>query len=375
MVVFAIFILFWFLLLAKTYRPKEFKKKYVLFSVLSIILYWGFSRINAVDIPAYMEFFSLISVNGWVLDSLSNTPAYNMEPALFLIMQFCKNISSSYYFSQFVIFFIYISLLYLGLFCLYRKHRVAVANLLMLSVCCQILLYTMRQGFGVSIVLLLSYLTLQKKRLYSLLLILVAIFFHQSSFLLLFIPILWLFYKKMPLDNNIVHKCLFMIFALCNICYFSGISLSTFVEENFGGWVYDTSFSTTRTLAVSGNVEGSNFGVLKILELDFCFVVFFLTDLVRKNETIKMLSGFMLLYFICNLLAGGMAIHRINYFLTIPYYLILFEAFRSVFMKYFKFDAFFSSASILVYLVVLYFIQSAGSETYIYEYHLLDLVL
>ena len=94
---------------------KELKAGHVILMLGALVLYWGFSYVNAPDTDGYMEYFDMISVNGWVLDSLYTTAAGKMEPGTFILMQLCKRISGSYYFFQFVILALDVVLSYIGL--------------------------------------------------------------------------------------------------------------------------------------------------------------------------------------------------------------------------------------------------------------------
>ena len=114
MIIFLFFSLFWAALLLGI-TEKGLNSQYVWLVLGSILIYWGGAYTNAPDTKGYMFFFDLVSVNGWVLDSLYGSSAGAMEPGTFIIMQLCKQISGSYYLFQFVILSIDIILTYWGI--------------------------------------------------------------------------------------------------------------------------------------------------------------------------------------------------------------------------------------------------------------------
>ena len=161
---------------------------------------------------------------------------------------------------------------------------------------------------------------------------------------------------------------------MCNICYFAGFSIGELIENRFGKLEYDASVSTTRTLRIGHNMEESNFGILKVLELDVCYVLFFMSNLVEKNNYFKLIGGLVFVFFCMNMLVGGIIVHRINYYLQIPYYIALFASLNLLLTKYLHFDDKLSNGIIYCYMVFLYLFQAVSSSVYIFEYHLLDLL-
>ena len=146
-----------------------------------------------------------------------------------------------------------------------------------------------------------------------------------------------------------------------------GISASNIIESSFGGLVYDNSLSTSRELAIGDALEESSYGVLKLIEIDVCYILLFFTKLVKRDQATNMMSVFFLIFFILNTLVGGIVIHRLTYYLQIPYYFVLFISLRALMMKVWKLNFVTSNIFIYTYMFIIFMIQSASSTTYIFD--------
>lgn len=353
----------------------EFGIKAVLFVLISILVYWGFSYINAPDMKGYMLFFKKISTDGWVLKSLRGTSAGNMEPGLFLIMQWCKKLNSSYFFFQAIMLSINVILAYFGLRKIYGSCKEALVFILLFAVNITFFMSAMRQGVVIALFIFCIPLFVENKWKYYIPILILSIFFHQTALLLLPIPLILYLCNKMSYTHLLSLKWIpILVFIVCNICYLAGFSIGDMIESRFGKMVYDTSVSTTRTLSVGHNMEVSNFGILKVIELDVCYVLFLMSNLVEKNNYLKLIGGLVFVFFCMNMLVGGIIVHRISYYLQIPYYIALFASLKSLFTKYLHLDIKLSNGIIYCYMVFMYFYQTVSSSGYVFEYHLLDLL-
>lgn len=372
MMLFLLFALLWGGLLFRL-KENHVNNLFVWISMGLLWIYWGFSYINAPDTAGYMDFFDILSTNGWVLDSLYGSAAGGMEPGTFILMQLCKRISNSYYFFQAIILLIDLGLSFWGLKRLIGKKEQSLLFFLLFTFGIPMYLAAMRQGVAIAIMLFCLPLFRDNKFWIYIPLLVLAIFFHQSAILLFIIPIIMMLLKKANLGGTSARSFSFLLFAICNICYILGISAGDFIENLLGGFVYDSSLSTNRQLSLAGAMEESSFGILKVLEMDVVYLVFFFSKRSWKSDTHNYMGAFFLAYFMLNMLVGGIIIHRLTYYLRIPYYFIVFESLRYVLRNVFKWDFRVSNMAIYMYMLALFVIQDLAGGRHVFEYHLLDL--
>lgn len=374
MFLFLVFVIFWFILLMNLSMKSKINRL-TSFGILGfILLYWGFSYINAPDMPGYIEFFQTLHTEGWVLDSLWGTPAYGMEPGLFIIMQFCKRINESYFFFQFIMLSINVFLAYDGLVKIYGSRNKALIFVLLYVFNITFFMSAMRQGVAISIMIFCLPFFAENKWKYYVPLVFLAIFFHQSALLLFAIPLFNLFFNKFKFSSRFFKKIFLTTFLLCNIMYFLGISLSNIIESKLGTFVYDSSLSTSRAMSLEGNMDVSNFGVMKIIEINFAYIITFLFNKINNNKYWNVIIGLFFIYFVLNMLIGGIIVHRINYYLQIPYYMCLFSSLYFVLVNRMKMSRTMAFGTIYCYMVLLYFIQAVSSSSYLFEYNIIDVL-
>ena len=352
---------------------KEIKAKHVILLLGTLVIYWGFSYANAPDTDGYMDFFDRVLGKGWVLDSLYGSAAANMEPGTFIIMQFCKRISKSYYFFQFVILAIDIILTYWGILKMTKSKELPVTFLLLFTFGMPMYLSALRQGVAIAIMIFCMPFFHNNKFLIYIPLLILAIFFHQSAILIFAIPLFMFLFSKTNIKWDSLQILFIAVFLICNICYLLGVSASDFVERTFGGFVYDSSISTDREMTVE-NIENSDYGILKILEIDFCYILFFFTKLVKKDDILRIFGILFLLFFILNTLVGGIVIHRLTYYLRIPYYYVLFESLRAFMVNGLKMKRAPANLIVYFYMFALFMVQSVIGSKYIFEFHLFDVI-
>lgn len=369
MLLFLLFSLIWGVCLAII--PNNIKIRNVVMILGTLVLYWGYSYTNAPDTEGYMDFFEMISRDGWVLDSLYGSAAGNMEPGTFIIMQLCKRVSESYFFFQFVILTIDIMLTYWGLRKMSENRLEPVVFFLLFTFIVPFYLSALRQGVVIAIMTFCLPLFRDNKWYFYIPLLILAIFFHQTAILVFAIPILMFLFSKIKIKQESLQKFFFVVFVVFNICYVFGISADGLVEKLFGEYVYDSSLSTNREMRVE-NMEISEFGILKMVEVNVCYIIFFFSKLVKKDDTLRLFGIMFLLFFVLNTLAGGIIIHRLTYYLRIPYYFVLFESLRSLMVNGMKMKHTPANLIIYFYMFALYMDQSVLGSKYIFEYHLFD---
>lgn len=375
MLLFCVFIIVWFLLLMRLSNDGEFDIKAVIWVLASILVYWGFSYINAPDMKGYMLFFNKISTHGWVLNSLRGTSGGNMEPGLFIIMQLCKRLNSSFFFFQAIMLSINVILAYFGLRKIYGLTKDALVFIILFAVNITFFMSAMRQGVVISLFIFCIPLFVENKWKYYIPILILSIFFHQTAFLLILVPLIWYLYNKISSSHFLSWSWFkITVFIVCNLSYFAGLSIGEFIESRLANIVFDSSVSTTRSLSVGHSMEESNFGILKVLELDLCYAIFCMSNLVEKNNYFKLIGGLVFVFFCMNMLVGGIIVHRISYYIQIPYYIALFASLNLLLTKYLHFDDKLSNGIIYCYMVFLYLFQAVSSSGYIFEYHLLDLL-
>ena len=357
-----------------TVNERHIKKPIIWLSMGVLWLYWGFSYINAPDTPGYMYFFDLVSTDGWVLDSLYGSSAGGMEPGTFILMQLCKRVSSSYYFFQAIILAIDLFLSYWGLRKLLGNDSKPTTFFLLFAFGTPMYLAAMRQGVAIAIMIFCLPLFKNNKFWLCIPLLILAIFFHQSAILLFIIPAVILMMKRLNLKVGSGRFLMFSVFIICNVCYLFSISASGLVEQYLGGLVYDSSLSTNREMTFTGVTEESNFGILKVIEMDVIYIIFFFTKKNWKTDAHNYLGTFFLVFFVLNMLVGGIVIHRLSYYLWIPYSFILFESLSYFFKSVFRWDLKLANLAIYLYMFTLVVVQDISSGKHIFEYHLLDIL-
>lgn len=375
MVAFVLFIFVLFFLLNRMGSVISSKFKYIVIGVIS--LYWGFALINAPDIEGYMYCYNIIGTNGNPYSSLSGFTFHQFEPGFIYYMSFVKKCVDSYYFFQFISFVIELGLTYYGINKLLNEESTTLKIMLAFALNFTLFMSAMRQGIAIALFICSLPFALERQYLKTLGFICVGFLFHRSIIIaFLFILLYWIIINKR--ENFCFNKWITIsLFLLCNIIYFSGYSLSnglSFISQLFIDEIDlagDRNYSTYAE-TLSGK---TNYGILKVIELDFCYIVIFFNKKFRNKTEFNLLYLLFLVYFVLNLSIGGMLIHRTNYFLVIPYYVVLFLSLDYFFHNKLNLTRIASKNIILGYIVGLFFIQKIISSNYIFEYHLFDFII
>lgn len=302
-------------------QDKEIHNNYVAFTVGGLlILIWGFTYVTAPDMPGYIAYFKQYvydwSEKGFVLSTNNEFEiGYKFINGLF------KTLSGHFYVLQAALFTVELSLIMISL------NRMFKMNLMIALICGLFfilpsnLLGAMRQGIAISLFIFALPYILERKIILYMAIIILASLFHKSALLLS------LFYF-IPLLNDVFNRkwLLIAILLICNVLYVAGFSASNYLDSflNQAIMLSDNLSDYTRyTDEKSGSDIISNFGFLKVIELDIIYILSFFV--VRtKSKPVELFKLLFLFYFILNMLIGGILVHRISYYFGLAYYILFF---------------------------------------------------
>lgn len=283
---------------------------------LFIVLSWGMTYIDVPDIPGYITYFYQ-EVYDWLEDGYKLGSHNNFESGFLWLSGFAKTVSHKFYIFQLILFSIEILLIMIGLNKLLGCNK-------MIAVICSLffvlpfnLLGALRQGVAIALFIFALQFIKNRKFFYYCITLLIASLFHTSALLLIFFY--WVPGFSRFLQKRAIAVALLIIL---NICYFTNISVSSIIEPlliNISGSFHVMNFYSVYTEALNGAVQ-SNFGILKIVEMDLVYVIFILLN-KDEDRTIQIFKSFFLFYFILNYLLGGIIAHRLSYYFTLTYYI------------------------------------------------------
>lgn len=335
--------------------------------LLSIIVYWGFSLVDAVDIPGYMFAFDCMNTHGDPRESYYGVfeGSYGgFEYGFLLAMQFSKRIIPYFEFFQLFLFAIEVLLVYLGVKRLDREDK-SFATIMMCMMAFSLsfsLLGAMRQGVAIALFINSLPFFIEKRYIKCVGCIVFGSFFHISSILLLAVLVLcWLFVKYR--DFFFSRAFLWSLFILCNVLYVFHFSVGGFFGEIL------SFFSSSYSSYYDSFSNASNYGYLKLLEMDGCFVIAFFTSYMKRSSKYYLLASVFLCYFIINTISGGMAVHRISYYLAIPYAIFLVESLLSL-LRNIGIKSGVSLTIVFVYLFFTFAYQNSMFGNYPYDYYI-----
>ena len=359
--------LFLLLLISKGIKGKSF----FALSFCVLILYWGLSYIDVPDTSGYMLIYD--SLNGKLPPDASVTTHF--EGGFLYLMWLFKRAGANYYLFQFFLFSIESFLVFQGIKKLGVEYRDLGSIVCLLGFWLPIvLLGALRQGVAIAIFIFSLHTLLEKKYGYFILLNCISFFFHKSSIFLLVTP-LWFLLTNIIIQKRIL---LLILFVFVNVLHLTGFTLLTQIDSFlslFFSDIADANLSVSEfSIYSESNVGESNFGFLKLLEVDFCFLVALLLYPENDNKAFQLLASLFILFFILNMLVGGIIIHRITYYLQIPYFLLLIRSFKSVFAL-FNTDKQGQYALTFIYIYLTNIVLSKPfSASAIHEYHIFDVL-
>lgn len=277
-----------------------------------LVLFWGTSYINAPDIPGYISYFERKTYN-W-LETGYKLPSITFEKGFNILSCIIKSVTDHYYVYQFILFTSELFLIMKGLEKIIDKNNTIIVVCALFFILPLNLLGALRQGIAIALfIYAIQYIERRKFIKYILLLGLASCFHNSAIFLVL---LYWLPLIRPLLFNK---RILFIGFLLLNVCYIAGFSISKILDNFLLSFfdLYENTAVYIRYIGISDDVR-SNFGLFKILEMDFVYVCFLLLN-KSDSRSISLLKILFLIYFILNMLLGGILAHRIGYYFIIIY--------------------------------------------------------
>lgn len=342
----------------------------------SIAIYWGFSYINAADVPAYMNFFKYCGTGINSVSNIKDPSLLTFEKGFIYYMGWIKLlVGGDYYFYQFVTLSIEFILTYVGLKKLLGNKKDVLIFFCIFATQLPLFIAAMRQGLVISVFIFSLSFVVKREYLKCIILYLLATVFHSSAvFLIGFVCIYWIFWNKFSL---ILLNKRFVIstFLLMNFLYFSGLNLSQLMSSLFQsilGYVGDMERDYT---IYADEFSSASFGFLKLLEMDSIFIVIFLSSWIKKyvNTHYSILIYLFLIYYVLNLLVGGIVVHRLNYYLNIPYNFIVITSLLYMITHFFKISKIVAVFSVMTYYTIFFMFSNLSNGRYISEFHLFDI--
>ena len=336
-------------------RNEEQPGGYSLLCFLYVIstLSWGFTYIDAPDIPKYIEYFQTSTTN-WFEDGFSN-PTYNsFESGFTFLANLSRTISDKFYIFQCLLYSTELLLITIGFKCFFNE-KTALILLCGLFIILPInLLSALRQGVAISVFIFSLQFIKNRQIIPYIACLLFASFFHKSVLFLIpvyFVPWLSSIFKK-----RWIYWAILIAF---NLLYFFNISLSTF----FNSFLLDSLLfyddASNYSMYLTEELS-SNFGILKILELDFIYIFFCILHKEQSSEYV-IIKYLFVTYFFVNVVLGGILAHRISYYFAIISYASLIFAFMNA-AKTISFPKRYGYAIACLYIIVInYFYFNEGN--------------
>lgn len=315
---------------------------------------WGFTYIDAADIPSYIEFYEVGTVD-WQKDGFQIPKYHAFENGFIFLGCFSRTISPHFYIFQFLLFSAELLLIMIGLKKLCGVNTM-VAIICTLFVVIPInLLSALRQGVAIALFIYSLQFILTRKFIPYFVCLFVASLVHKSALFLL--PFFWI--DSISLIRK--KKILWIILLVADAMYLSGFSLSSLLNILLENSLSFYDYAEEYSMYLENEDAISNYGVMKILEMNFVYVSFLIYyDTQEKWKAI--LKYLFLFYFVLNLLIGGILVHRITYYFEILAYVALILAFINLSTKVgFSANIGYTIACLYItFLFFFYFRQNSG---------------
>lgn len=161
----------------------------------SIAIYWGFSYINAADVPGYMNFFKYCGTGINSVSNVKDPSLLTFEKGFIYYMGWIKLlVGSDYYFYQFITLSIEFILTYLGLKNLLGNKKDVLLFFCIFATQLPLFIAAMRQGLVISVFIFSLSFVVKREYLKCIILYLLATVFHSSAiFLIGFVCVYWIF--------------------------------------------------------------------------------------------------------------------------------------------------------------------------------------
>lgn len=306
-----------------TFNPKAPINRNILLVViwLAMSLFWGLSYINAPDIPGYIRFYEQ-KVFDWSIYGV-RIPTVNFEYGFLILSCLVKSVSHQFYVFQLFLFSTELALVMMGLRKLFQADRTIIFICALFFVLPLNLLSALRQGIAISIFIFSLSFIIERKLWKYILAIVIASFFHKSSLFLL--PLYWIIHVRGLLHQK---KILWGILLVLDLLYFFGFSMSAFLDKMLLLFISSYDNVGSYVSYANGEIFTSNFGVLKILEMNVVYILLLCFDSEEESSKAKdLLKLLFIAYFVLNMLMGGILAHRIGYYFAIVYQVSLVASF------------------------------------------------
>lgn len=338
--------------------------------ILMTTLYWGVTYLETVDMPGYVDLYSQLVKGVPPRRILWGLSYYSFEPAFLYLMQFFKDFGLPFFFFQTCLLGFELVLVGLGFYRLLKNYRMSTIFLVAISLYISFwLMAAMRQGIPIAVFIYVMPDIIEGKYLKPILLIFISSLFHSSGIFLFLLMLFYYAYKKFVKDVGFSLNLVLIyttILLFCDIIYIFGFSLSDFLDRATMILFSDNPF-IYRDYTTMSNSDSSNYGLFKFIEMNGLYLMtFYLHPKKEKDKAQFFLESLFLIYFVFNSVAGGIIIHRLSYFLIIPYYFLLYLELHGLFrrLKMPGFDTFF----FILYLYLLFIRQYDPFTSYVFEY-------
>ena len=338
--------------------------------IIVTALYWGMTYLDTVDMPGYVDLYSQLVKGVAPRRMLWGLSYYSFEPAFLYLMQLFKDFNLPFFVFQTFLLSFEVVLVGLGFYRLLNNYRSATVFLVAISLYLSFwLMAAMRQGIPIAVFIYVMPDIIEGKYLKSIILIFLASLFHSSGIFLILLILFYLLYKRLTknLDFSLNLVLIYTVLLLfCDVIYIFGFSLSEFLDRVTMLLFSDNPF-IYRDYTIMSNSENSNYGIFKFVEMNGLYLLtFYFHPQKEKDKVHLLLESLFLIYFVFNLVAGGIIIHRLSYFLIIPYYFLYYKEVHRVFYRL-RMPGI-DTVVFILYLFLLFFRQYRPFTSYIFEY-------
>ena len=338
--------------------------------IVLIALYWGVTYLDTVDMPGYVDLYSQLIKGVAPHNVLWGLSYYSFEPAFLYLMQLFKDFGCPFFVFKTCLLTFEVVLVGIGLKRLLNDYRMTTVFLVAISLFPSFwLMAAMRQGIPIAVFIYVMPDIIKGKYIKPILLILVSSLFHSSGVFLIILILFYLVYKKFVIDVDFSFNLVIIYTAIllfCDVVYLLGISLADFMDKITMALFSDNPF-IYRDYTIMSNSDDSNYGIMKFAEMNLIYFMTFYFHPQRKAEkSYYFLEALFLIFFVFNTAAGGIIIHRLSYFLTIPYYLLFYKELHRIAIRL-KLPGF-DTVLFILYMFFLFIRQYHPFTSYVFEY-------
>ena len=370
MYAFLVFVFLTIAILILGHLAKSRSKVWFGLIILLIPMYWGVTYLETVDMPGYVDLYSVL-VKGITPSGVLRGLSYSsFEPAFLYLMQMFKDFGAPFFVFQTCLLLFEVILVGIGLYRVLRDYRQTTVFLVAISLYLSFwLMAAMRQGIPIAVFIFVLQDIIDKKYVKSISFIALSSLFHSSGIFLLLLILCYIIYRRMT-TNKVFNYNLVIVYTVtllfCDLVYIFDFSLSDILDR-FTMMLFSDNPFIYRDYTIMSNSENSNYGIMKFIEMNVIYLLTFYTHPQKEKEQYHyMLEVLFLVFFVFNTVAGGIIIHRLSYFLTIPYYLLFYKEIHRVAIRL-RVPGF-DTILFVMYLFFLFFRQYHPFTSYVFEY-------